>query len=123
VRYPGVLLGACALIATWHFITTRPLDWRPGVLVDADPRQTELSHAEPIAFKGVRLTPHARFDAQVRVLSRSRYWLGALADVAPLDIAVGWGQMSDSAVLKNIDISQANRFYFWHYDDEPPSPL
>jgi hypothetical protein len=28
--------------------------------------------------------------------------------------------MSDSAVLKDIDISQSGRFYFWHYDDEPP---
>ena len=30
--------------------------------------------------------------------------------------------MSDSAVLAGLDISQANRFYFWHYDNEPPIP-
>jgi hypothetical protein len=42
--------------------------------------------------------------------------------VAPLDIAVGWGPMSDSRVLETIDISQSGRFYFWHYDHEPPIP-
>ncbi|MGH8237813.1 MAG: hypothetical protein ACREXP_12425, partial [Steroidobacteraceae bacterium] len=64
----------------------------------------------------------AQFSAEVRVLGRERYRLGALADVSPLDIAVGWGPMSDSAVLADIDIWQSGRFYFWHYDDEPPIP-
>src|SRR5262249_4186208 len=40
----------------------------------------------------------------------------------PLDIAVGWGPMSDSAVLRKLDISQSGRFYYWHYDHEPPVP-
>ena len=53
---------------------------------------------------------------------RERYRLGALADVSPLDIAVGWGPMSDSAVLASLDIWQSGRFYFWHYDEEPPVP-
>jgi hypothetical protein len=30
--------------------------------------------------------------------------------------------MSDSAVLADIDVTKANRFYFWHFDDEPPIP-
>jgi hypothetical protein len=25
-------------------------------------------------------------------------------------------------VLKDLEISQSNRFYYWHYDDEPPIP-
>ena len=42
--------------------------------------------------------------------------------MSPLDIAVGWGPMSDSAVLADLDIWQSGRFYFWQYDDEPPIP-
>jgi hypothetical protein len=123
VRYPGIVVGVCAVIATYQFVATRPIDWSPGVLVASEPRQVEFAEAgnpEPIALKGVRVIPRARFSAEVRVLSRSRYWLGKLVDVSPLDIAVGWGAMSDSAVLKQLDISQSGRFYFWHYDDEPP---
>ena len=120
MRYPGLVLGACALFAGYHFVTTRSMEWSPGIMAPSDPRQGDLESAEPVSLKGVRLIPRARFTAEVRVLSRSRYWLGPLAKVAPLDIAVGWGPMSDSAVLKFIDISQSGRFYFWHYDNEPP---
>ena len=106
----------------WQFVSDRPVSRPPGVLVEAEPEQRDIEDPKPLEFKGVQLVPHARFNAEVRVLSRSRYRLGKLADIAPLDIAVGWGQMSDSAVLKRIDISQSNRFYYWHYDDEPPIP-
>ncbi len=122
MRYPALVLGACGLVATYHYITARPIEWRPGTLVAAEPEQTAVENAEPIVLKGFRLTPRARFSAEARVLSRSRYFLGTLAKVSPLDIAVGWGEMSDSAVLKRIDVSQSGRFYFWHYDDEPPIP-
>ena len=64
----------------------------------------------------------AQFSAEVRVLGRERYRFGDLADVSPLDIAVGWGPMSDSAVIADLDIWQSGRFYFWHYEDEPPIP-
>ena len=70
----------------------------------------------------MQLTPRATFTARVRVLDRERYWLGKMGDVAPLDIAVGWVRMSDSGVLKDLEISQSNRFYYWRYDDEPPIP-
>jgi hypothetical protein len=122
VRYPGLVLGACALIATWQYISARPRDWRAGTLVPEEPRQAELDGAEPIGLEEAQLFPRARFIAQVRVLSRERYWLGTLADVSPLDVAVGWGPMSDSAVLAELDISQSGRFYFWHYDEGPPIP-
>lgn len=122
VRNPLLVLGALAVVAAWQYISERPLDWRPGTLVADDPRQVELEGTRPFDFKAVRVTPRAGFDAEVRVLSRERYWLGALADVAPLDIAVGWGPMSDSAVLADLSISQSGRFYFWHYEEGPPIP-
>lgn len=122
VRYSGLLLAACALVAGWQYLSARPLEWRPGTLVAEDPRQVNLEAPEPFDFKSAHLTARAEFTAEVRVLSRERYWLGELASLAPLDIAVGWGPMSDSAVLARIDISQSGRFYFWHYEDEPPIP-
>jgi len=122
VRYPVLVFGACALLATWQLMATRPLEWRPGTLVPDDPQQVDLENAPPFELEDVRLTPRAEFAAEVRVLSRERYWLGSFASVAPLDIAVGWGPMSDSAVLNELDISQSGRFYFWHYDEAPPIP-
>jgi hypothetical protein len=122
VRYAPVLVIACSLFAAYKLFAGRPVQWHPGVLVAADPVQKDIENAELVRFKGLEMTPRARFSAEVRVLGSERYRLGELADAVPLDLAVGWGPMSDSAVLRNIDVSQANRFYFWHYDNEPPIP-
>jgi len=42
-----------------------------------------------------------------------------LAELAPEDLALGWGPMSDNRVLAHLDISQEVRFYTW----EPRGPL
>src|SRR5689334_3834430 len=61
MRYAGFVLGIGTLIATWHFISDRPLNWRPGALVADDPQQVDLERAEPIGLKDARLVPHAQF--------------------------------------------------------------
>lgn len=122
VRYAPFLVGAAVLVAGYQLVATSAIERSPGILVESGPQQAELESSDPIALEGFELTPRASFKAEVRVLGRSRYRLGRLADVSPLDVAVGWGPMSDSAVLERIDISQSNRFYFWRYEDEPPIP-
>ena len=115
-------MAAVVLFAIWQAVSSRPIHRPPGEVAAADPLQSELEQPQTIAKGEFQVIGQASFSAEVRVLSRERYRLGALADVAPLDIAVGWGPMSDSAVLANIDITQSGRFYFWHYDDAPPIP-
>ena len=116
-----VLLAAIA-IALWHFMATRPIAHAAGVIASEDPSQTELDEAAIIPDGQFKLHPRAQFSADARVLSRERYSQGALADIVPLDIAVGWGRMSDSDVLQKLEITQGNRFYYWHYENEPPIP-
>lgn len=116
-----VLLAAIAIVL-WHFLTTRPIAHAAGVIASDDPRQTELDEAAVIPDGEFKLQPRARFSADARVLSREQYSQGKLADIAPLDIAVGWGRMSDSDVLAKLEITQGNRFYYWHYEEEPPIP-
>ena len=53
------------------------------------------------------------------MLSRELYSLDREADLSPIDLALGWGHMSDSAVLEKIKISQSQRFYFWRVDEFP----
>lgn len=122
VRYVGIILVAAVLYGAYDYVSSRPIDWPAGELVADDPSQATLKDAEPIRREDFELLPRARFSAEVRVLSHERYRAGDLAEISPLDFAVGWGPMSDSAVIEQLDISQANRFYFWHFDDEPPIP-
>jgi hypothetical protein len=122
VRISHLIMAAVVLFAIWQAVSSRPIHRGPGEVAAAEPLQSALDAPQTLTKGEFQVIGQARFSAEVRVLSRERYRLGALADVAPLDIAVGWGPMSDSAVLANIDITQSGRFYFWHYDDEPPIP-
>lgn len=122
MRYVGIVLVAAALYGAYDYLSSRPIDWPAGELVANDPTQASVEGAVAIQRQSFELLPRARFSAQVRVLSHERYRAGDFAEISPLDLAVGWGPMSDSAVIEELEISQSNRFYYWHYDDEPPIP-
>ena len=81
--------------------------------------QRDLDSAGTIERGEFLLRPRAEFSATVRVLHREDYSIGPLAELVPTDFAVGWGPMSDSAVLADIEISQGNRFYFWRTENWP----
>ena len=114
---PHLPLVLLLLLAAWGGLSwwqSRPLQHPPGVLVAGVPQQLPLDG--PLSLPDVdayRLTPRARFDLSARVLSRADYRFDAGAGLVPTDLALGWQQMSDSAVLDQILVSQANRFYFW----------
>lgn len=96
----------------------------PGVVIDADPIQTAIAEPMPVMHKaGFDIKPLAHFEITARVLHKRRYRFDTVANLAPLDLAVGWGQMSDQQVLDQLDISQSNRFLFWEYQHAPPIPI
>lgn len=107
----ALLLAGAGL---WQFSGDRQTEWRPGVLAAEPPTQVALAPQTLAAPGGFRLTTRADFTARVRILGIERYHFDALAAVAPLDVAVGWGAMSDTAVLDRLRISQGGRYYFWH---------
>ena len=90
----------------------------PGVLAAAAPEQVDLDHGAQLQKGDTTLTTRAHFDITARVLSRKNYG-GADGELVPLDLAMGWGRMSDSDVLQHIDISQSGRFYYWHVQQFP----
>ena len=96
-----------------------PIEHPPGVLVAERPVQADL---QPTTFMlgDYQLTRKASFEIRARVLSKEPYYLGRTADLAPIDLALGWGVMSDSAVLSQIEISQSARWYRTRYDLPPP---
>lgn len=114
---PPLLLVLLLLLAAWGGLSwwqSRPLQHPPGVLVTEVPQQLPLDG--PLSLPdddAYRLTPRAHFALSARVLARADYRFDAGANLVPTDLALGWQQMSDSAVLDHIEISQANRFYYW----------
>ena len=113
------LLAILAALAWWQH-AARPLAHAPGVLVPEAPAQGALEARPPDLHKGVvTIKPLARFSLSARVLSRADYHWDRESQIAPVDLALGWGRMSDSAVLDKVDVSQAGRFYFWHVREFP----
>jgi hypothetical protein len=86
-----------------------------GVLAPNAPVQTS-SDAASFHLKDALLTPLANFDITARVLARKTYQDGKTGDLMPVDFALGWGKMSDSAVLKNFHFKLADRFFHWTID-------
>jgi hypothetical protein len=121
MRLTPWLVAAIVLFAVWRLYSQRDIARPPGVVAPADPVQSVVPDGPGVVRGEFTLRPRADFSATVRVLHRENYSLGALASLVPTDFAVGWGPMSDSAVLSHIEISQANRFYFWRTDSWPIS--
>lgn len=121
MRRPALLvLLAWALLGLLHWITRDEQQPAPGVLVPDAPLQGAIrGPPEPIRVGAYTLRPRATYRMHARVLSREDYSLDPGAGLAPVDLAVGWQRMSDSAVLDHIRIRQYGRFYFWNTDNYP----
>ncbi|WP_211824059.1 hypothetical protein [Kistimonas asteriae] len=113
-RWVGVIFIVVASVYQWR--QGRPVEHGPGVLVSESPYQNPVPNGEAFSFHGFALTPVAEFSLRARVLSREDYRSGREADLSPVDLALGWGPMSDSSVLEQVRISQRNRFYYWRVD-------
>jgi hypothetical protein len=120
MRLTPWIIVAIVSFALWRLYSQRDIPHAPGVLAAADPEQFE-SDGAAVRRGEFTLRPRAGFSATVRILRREDYSLGPFAQLVPTDFAVGWGPMSDSAVLQDIEISQANRFYFWRTNRWPLS--
>ena len=110
-----LLVGRGALQHWRHREMTQP----PGVLAPDAPHQVNLDDGAILRRGDISLATRAYFELTARVLSREDYAWDAEAKLAPEDLALGWGRMSDSAVLAQIDISQSGRFYYWRTQTWP----
>lgn len=97
----------------------RAVSWPPGVTAPDAPLQVDLDNGATLQRGDFTLKTRAEFELTARVLSRTDYSMDAGARLAPTDLALGWGRMSDSAVLANIEISQSGRFFRWHVKTFP----
>ena len=99
----------------------KPVVHPPGVLVSEIPKQVDM---QPSGFMldEYQLTRRAQFQIRARVLSTEPYYLNRTGDVSPIDLALGWGVMSDQAILDQIKISQSSRWYRTRYELPAPVP-
>ncbi len=121
VKALGIFL-AIVLVCFGYWYVHRPITYPAGVLISSDPEQINLPSDTPAFAQGTfRLKPLAVFSIDARVLHRKVYRYDNQAALVPVDLALGWGPMSDQRVLDQLSISQSARFYWYQYR-QPPIP-
>ena len=112
-RAVWILLIVAVLSKAWGQWEHRAIHPSDGVIAPNEPLQSDANGAPVIVLARWTLTPRATYDIVARVISREDYRFDPIADLAPLDLALGWGPMSDNRVLKSLKVSQGARFYSW----------
>ncbi|MEP7015986.1 MAG: hypothetical protein ABI925_11140, partial [Verrucomicrobiota bacterium] len=114
----AILAITAACLAYWYL--HRPITYPPGVLIADEPSQINLPADTPAFQQGAfRLKPLAVFSIDARVLHRKIYRSDKQSALVPVDLALGWGPMSDQHVLDQLKISQSARFYWYEYEHPP----
>jgi len=114
------LLVILGLYNGYQFWTSRSVHQPPGIVAAAGPVQGPLRGDPPRFHKhDAEITAVARFEMAARVIGVEPYRMDRMADLVPVDLAFGWGPMSDTKVLSRLSISQSNRFYFWTTEEFP----
>ena len=116
----GLLLAAVFIIlSVIHHRSSSAIKHSPGVLAPEDPVQEMIGGAVSWSAGDYEITPLARFRITARVLGKKRYTSGREADLSNYDLALGWGPMSDQAVLDKMQISQRGRWYHYKFSSAP----
>lgn len=97
----------------------RPIRLGPGALAPDVPIQMNLTGQKSFEFKDYNITPLAEFEIQAKILSKYNYSGERAADLSPVDLALGWGRMSDEAILDSFKIRQGNRTFSWWTKEFP----
>ncbi|MEO6784522.1 MAG: hypothetical protein ABI318_00205 [Chthoniobacteraceae bacterium] len=119
---PKLVITALLTCGVWWYLSGRPIHHPPGVLVPNEPVQKDIA-ARPIGKVGEwNVMAVAEYHLRGRVLGTKRYRSGPQSELVPVDVAVGWGRMSDQAVIDGLTISMTNRFYFYEWENQPPIP-
>lgn len=107
------LLIILMLIGIHYMLKDTVIKEPNGILINEAPIQEKI---DPFILKKdshYTITAVATYDIKARVLKKENYSWDKLSDFSPIDLALGWNEMSSNELLNTLEISQSNRFYFW----------
>ena len=120
VQAAALVLGAVVLGLLIHSAVRVP-PWPIGQQTPWPEQAPIVGPRVPWEYKGAILEPLASYRIQARVLSRLDYEGTPIDAVMPMDLALGWGLMSDEANVVRADVEQGGRWYTYRWKGAPPS--
>jgi hypothetical protein len=113
MRYLWILVVA-ALFGGWNWWTSERAVTRPaGITAPDEPVQRDLDPPPQFTALGHVFLARASYDITARVLRKEIYRVDGGANLAPVDLGVGWGPLSDTRVIDELEFSQMGRFLYW----------
>ncbi len=118
------LLMVVGFLGGWHWWTQeRAVSRGAGALITAEPDQRDLDVPKQWGERGYTFLARAHYDISARILRKEIYYVDGGASLAPVDLAVGWGPMSDSAVIDQLEFSQMGRFLYLEAKSKTGFPI
>lgn len=108
-----------AIILGYIFYPETVITYPGGVTAPDQPIQKKLIEPKEWEVEDFKVEALAEYKIKARVLSRNNFSTGEESELSPLDLALGWGPMSDQNVIDRIEVSQRNRWYHWESDNLP----
>jgi hypothetical protein len=96
------------------FMNQEEASYGPGIYAPDIPTQNNIAANTSFSFNGYTVRMLADFEIKAKVLAREDYRFGRESELSPIDLALGWGRMSDESVISQLDITQSGRWYRWN---------
>ncbi len=105
-------IAICAFVflgyLAWSMV---PIDRGPGIIADNPPVLTDKTNKEAFTYKEAELQPVGELKGEVRVIKKKRYIFDTMSSFSPLDVLVGWNNLSDQKNLDYLHFELKDRSY------------
>jgi hypothetical protein len=95
------------------FRAEQPKYLEAGVKVKDSPIQFNFEYPKVFEYQDYQVTAVAEFNIKAKILAKEYYKYDDGAKLSFMDLALGWGRMSDQFIIDQLEISQSSRWYRW----------
>lgn len=114
-----LFLTPILFVLIYFFWPEKVITYPAGITAPDQPTQNNITTSKEWQKDEYTIKALAEYNIKARVLSRNDFSIGRESTLSPVDLALGWGPMSDQSVIDKIKITQSNRWYHWQTDASP----
>lgn len=107
-----ILLIIIALTWSHFYLVGSTSNVGPGMLAGGSPVVTQAD-LHTFSDGDFQFQVISHYEADARVLNASKYYFDRMSRISPMDLAIGWDNLSDEAFINAIDFSITERELEW----------